>query len=149
MLREFRDFISEGDVLGLATAVILGAAFGLVVSSLVNDIIMPPIGYLLGRVSFNDLFIALDGGSYKSLAIAKAAGVAVIAYGNFINTLINFIIVAFVIFLVIRYYNRMRGVKVVTKSEIEKPEVALGGGGEAGADSAASASDAAAGSTPS
>ena len=133
MLREFRDFISEGDVLGLATAVILGAAFGLVVSSLVNDILMPPIGYLLGGVNFSDLFIALKG-SPTSLAEAKAAGDPVIAYGNFINTLINFIIVAFVIFMVIRYYNKMRGIKVVAKPELEKPDVKMDGfGGDTGA----------------
>ena len=105
MLKEFRDFVMRGNVLDLAVAVIIGGAFALVITSLVNDIIMPPIGYLLGGVNFTDLFFVIGGGSYDSLTAATEAGAAVIAYGNFIQVLINFVIIAFVIFLIIKAYN--------------------------------------------
>ncbi|MBI3280037.1 MAG: large conductance mechanosensitive channel protein MscL, partial [Acidobacteria bacterium] len=95
MLKEFRDFAMRGNVLDLAIAVIIGAAFGLIVNSLVNDILMPPIGMVAGRIDFKDLFFALDGQSYASLDAAKKAGAPVVAYGNFINTVVNFLIVAF------------------------------------------------------
>jgi len=107
MLKEFRNFIMRGNVLDLAIAVIIGAAFGAVITSLVNDIIMPPIGYLLGGVNFADLFIVLGGGDYPSLQAAQDAGAAVIAYGKFLQTLINFLIIAFVIFLIIKSFNKM------------------------------------------
>ncbi len=107
MLKEFRNFVMRGNVLDLAVAVIIGAAFGAVITSLVNDIIMPPIGYLLGGVSFSDLFIVLGGGQFDSLQAAQDAGAAVIAYGKFIQTLINFLIIAFVIFLIIKSFNKM------------------------------------------
>lgn len=107
MLKEFRDFIMRGNVLDLAVAVVIGAAFGAVITSLVNDIIMPPIGYLLGGVNFTDLFIVLGGGEYASLQAAQDAGAAVIAYGKFIQALINFVIIAFVIFLIIKSFNKM------------------------------------------
>lgn len=107
MLKEFRDFVMRGNVLDLAVAVIIGAAFGAVITSLVNDIIMPPIGYLLGGVNFSDLFIALGGGDYPSLQAAQDAGAAVIAYGKFIQAIINFLIIAFVIFLIIKSFNKM------------------------------------------
>ena len=102
MLKDFRNFVMRGNVLDLAVAVIIGAAFGAIVSSFVKDILMPPIGLLLGRVDFANLFISLSGESYSSLAAAQAAGAPTINYGVFINTIINFIIVAFAIFLVVR-----------------------------------------------
>lgn len=102
MIKEFKNFIMRGNVLDLAVAVIIGAAFGAIVSSFVKDILMPPIGLLLGRVDFANLFISLSGESYPSLAAAQAAGAPTINYGVFINTIINFIIVAFAIFLVVR-----------------------------------------------
>lgn len=108
MLKEFKEFAMRGNVLDLAIAVIIGAAFGTIITSLVNDILMPPIGLLLGRMDFKDLFIALSGGTYASLAAAKAAGAPVIAYGQFLNTVINFLIVAFAIFLVVKQVNRFK-----------------------------------------
>lgn len=108
MLKEFGDFIKRGNVLDLAVAVILGTAFGAIVKSFVDDIIMPPIGLLLGNVDFANLFIDLSGGNYESLAAAQEAGAATINYGLFLNTIINFLIVSFVIFLVIRQVNRMK-----------------------------------------
>jgi large conductance mechanosensitive channel len=108
MLKEFREFALRGNVIDLAIGIIIGAAFTGVVNSLVNDIIMPPIGMLLGGVNFADLFIPLNGQSYPSLEAAQAAGAPVIAYGQFINTIINFLIVAFVVFLIVRAINNMR-----------------------------------------
>jgi large conductance mechanosensitive channel len=107
MWADFKKFLTRGNVLDLAIAVIIGAALTTVVNSLVNDIIMPPIGMLLGGVNFNDLFIVLDGGSYTSLAAAKAAGGATINYGVFINTIITFVIVAFVAFLIVRWASKL------------------------------------------
>lgn len=105
---EFRKFIMRGNVLDLAVAVIIGAAFNQIVTALVNDIIMPPIGLILGRVNFSNLFINLSRKHYNTLAQAKAAGAATINYGAFINTVINFLIVAFVVFLVVRQFNRFK-----------------------------------------
>jgi large conductance mechanosensitive channel len=107
MLREFRTFLLRGNVLELAVAVILGVSFGAIVTSFVNDILMPPIGLALGRVNFADLFVSLSGQSYPTIAAAKAAGAPTLNYGVFINTVINFVIVAFVVFLVVRTVNRM------------------------------------------
>jgi large conductance mechanosensitive channel len=107
MLKEFRDFAVRGNVVDLAIGVIMGGAFGKIVTSFVNDILMPPIGLLLGGVNFADLFIALDGNRYESVEAAKTAGAATINYGLFLNTVIDFIIVAFVIFLLVRSINRM------------------------------------------
>ena len=107
-LNEFKDFAMRGNVLDLAIAVIIGAAFSPIVSSLVNDILMPPIGMLLGGADFSDLFITLSDGSYDSLAEAQAAGAATINYGLFLNHVINFIIVAFVIFLIVKQVNRLK-----------------------------------------
>ena len=109
MLKEFKEFAMRGNVLDLAVGVIIGAAFGAVVTSLVNDMIMPPIGRVMGNVDFKDLFIPLDGVTYQSLADAKAKGAPVIAYGNFLNTIINFLIVAFAIFLLVKQVNRLKG----------------------------------------
>jgi large conductance mechanosensitive channel len=117
MIKEFRDFVMRGNVMDLAVAVIIGAAFGAIVTSLVNDILMPPIGLLAGRVDFKDLFVALNGQSYPSLAAAKAAAAPVIAYGQFLNTVINFLIIAFAIFLVIKQVNRFKRPVAVTTKE--------------------------------
>src|SRR3972149_3128575 len=107
MFREFKPFIMRGNVLDLAVAVIIGAAFGSIVTSFVNDVLMPPIGRLLGRVDFSNLFLSLDGQSYATLAAAQEAGAPTLNYGLFINTVINFLIVAFAIFMVVRIANRM------------------------------------------
>ena len=109
MLKEFKDFIARGNVIDLAIAVIMGAAFGPIVTSLVNDIVMPPLGYFLGRMDFKDLFLSPTGESYPSLAAAKAAGAPVIAYGNFLNTIVNFLIISFVVFLLVKQVNRLKG----------------------------------------
>jgi large conductance mechanosensitive channel len=107
MLKEFKEFALRGNVLDLAIGVIIGTAFGKIVSSLVNDILMPPIGLLLAKVDFANLFINLSGIKYTSLADAQAAGAATINYGVFLNTVIDFFIVALVIFLIIRQVNRL------------------------------------------
>ena len=107
MLREFKTFLMRGNVIDLAIAVILGASFGAVVVSFVNDVLMPPVGLVLGRVSFADLFVSLNRQSYPTLAAAKAAGAPTLNYGVFLNTVINFVIVAFVVFLLVRTINRM------------------------------------------
>jgi large conductance mechanosensitive channel len=106
MLKEFKEFAMRGNVIDMAVGIVIGAAFGRIVSSLVADIIMPPIGLLLGRVDFSNLFINLSRVHYDSLADAKKAGVAVISYGIFLNTVIEFLIVAFAIFLLVRQINR-------------------------------------------
>jgi large conductance mechanosensitive channel len=108
VLKEFKEFAMRGNVLDLAVGVIIGAAFGKIVSSLVDDILMPPLGKLVGgnMKNFSDLFINLSGTHYDSLAAAKAAGAATVNYGNFINNIITFLIVAFAIFLVVRAVNR-------------------------------------------
>ena len=106
MLKEFKEFAMRGNVLDLAVGVIIGAAFGGVVSSLVNDVLMPPLGLLIGHVNFSDLFINLSGQHYPSVAAAKTAGAPTLNYGNFINMLINFILVAFAVFLLVRAVNK-------------------------------------------
>jgi large conductance mechanosensitive channel len=108
MLKEFKEFAMKGSVLDLAIGVIIGAAFGKIVTSLVEDVLMPPIGMLLGKLDFASLFINLSGTAYTSLDAAKKTGAPVIAYGNFLNTVINFLIVSFVIFLVVKAVNRAR-----------------------------------------
>jgi large conductance mechanosensitive channel len=108
MLKEFKEFALRGNVLDLAIGIIIGAAFGAIVTSFVDDILMPPIGMLLGGVDFTNLFISLDGQQYASLAAAQEAGAATINYGLFISTIIDFLIVAFVIFLLVRQINRLR-----------------------------------------
>jgi len=106
MLKEFKEFAMRGNVLDLAVGVIIGAAFGKIVASLVDDVLMPPLGRLLGRVDFSSKFINLSDKTYETLAAAKAAGAPTLNYGNFINTMINFLIVAFAIFMVVRAVNR-------------------------------------------
>jgi large conductance mechanosensitive channel len=108
MFKEFRDFASRGNVIDLAVGVIIGAAFGKIVSSLVNDMIMPPIGMALGQVSFKDMFVALNGATYATLADAQAAGAPTLNYGLFINTILEFLIVAFAVFMMVRQINRLK-----------------------------------------
>ncbi len=108
MFKEFKEFAVKGNVIDMAVGIIIGAAFGKIISSFVNDILMPPIGLLMGKVDFSSLFINLSGKPFDSLASAKAAGAATINYGLFVNSLIDFIIVAFAIFLVIRQINRLK-----------------------------------------
>lgn len=108
MLKEFREFIMRGNVVDLAVGVIIGGAFGKIVSSLVSDIIMPPIGLLLNGVNFSNLFISLTGQPYATVAEAQAAGAPTLNYGSFINAVIDFLIIGLVIFLLIRAINRMQ-----------------------------------------
>src|ERR1700681_2501515 len=108
MLKEFKEFILRGNVLDLAIGVIIGAALGRIVASLVNDILMPPIGAALGKVDFSNMFVDLSGANHPTIAAAKAAGAATINYGLFLNTVIDFIIVAFIIFLVVKQVKRLR-----------------------------------------
>jgi large conductance mechanosensitive channel len=105
---EFKEFIARGSVVDLAVGVVIGAAFGKIVSSLVNDIIMPPIGMVLGSVDFTNLFVNLSGGAYPSLAAAQEAGAVTINYGAFLNIVIEFLIVAFALFLLIKHVNRLQ-----------------------------------------
>jgi large conductance mechanosensitive channel len=108
MLKEFKEFAMKGSVLDLAIGVIIGAAFGKIVTSLVEDVIMPPIGMVMGKVDFANLFISLNGQAYPSVAAAKAAGAPTINYGMFLNNVLSFIIVAFVIFIVVKAINKMK-----------------------------------------
>ena len=106
-LAEFKAFVMRGNVVDLAVGIIIGIAFGAIVNSLVNDVIMPPIGRLFGDLDFSSMFINLSGTAYASLAEARQAGAAVIAYGAFINTVVNFLIIAFVLFLIVKAVNRL------------------------------------------
>lgn len=108
MYSEFKEFIMRGNVVDLAVGVVIGAAFGKIVTSFVEDILMPPIGLLLGGVDFSNLFINLSGKEYPSIAAAKAAGAATLNYGIFFNNILNFLIIAFAIFLLIKQINRMQ-----------------------------------------
>jgi large conductance mechanosensitive channel len=108
MLKEFKEFAMKGNVLDMAVGIVIGAAFSKIVSSFVDDLLMPPIGRLLGGVDFSNLFIALNGQHYDTLAAAKAAGAATLNYGLFLNTVINFLIVAFAIFLLVKQVNRLK-----------------------------------------
>ena len=108
MLKEFREFVMRGNVMDLAVGVIIGAAFGKIVSSLVSDLIMPPIGLLLNGVNFSDLFVSLNGQAYATLTEAQAAGAPTLNYGAFFNNVIDFLIIALVIFLMVRAVNRLQ-----------------------------------------
>src|SRR5215510_12664199 len=119
MLKEFKEFAMRGNVLDMAVGIIIGAAFGKIVSSFVADILMPPLGLLLGKVDFSNLFVTLSSGSYPSLTAAKAAGAATVNYGVFLNSVIDFLIVAFAIFLLIRQVNRF--VKTPEAAPAEPP----------------------------
>jgi large conductance mechanosensitive channel len=114
MLKEFKEFAMRGNVIDMAVGIIIGASFGKIVSSLVADVLMPPLGLLLGKMDFSNLFIDLSGQPHPTLAAAKTAGAATINYGVFLNTILDFVIVAFAIFLLIRQVNRLQ----------RKPEVA-------------------------
>jgi large conductance mechanosensitive channel len=108
MLKEFKEFALKGNVIDLAVGIIIGSAFNKVVQSLVNDIIMPPVGRLVGKVDFASLFVNLSGEDYKTLAEAKKAGAATINYGLFISTIVDFTIMAFVVFLMVKQINRLK-----------------------------------------
>ena len=113
MLKEFRDFAARGNVIDLAVGIIIGAAFGKIVTSAVNDLIMPPVGMALGRVDFSNLFVALNGVTYASLDEAKKAGAPTLNYGLFLNTCIEFVLVAFAVFLIVKQVNRLKRPVVV------------------------------------
>ncbi|HXG31530.1 MAG TPA: large conductance mechanosensitive channel protein MscL [Thermodesulfobacteriota bacterium] len=129
MLKEFKEFAMQGNVVDMAVGIIIGAAFGTIVQSLVSDVIMPPIGLLLGKVDFSNLFLVLrDGvttGPYASLADAKRAGAVTINYGVFANTVINFVIVAFAIFFLIRSINRLKKEKATLPPQPSNEEKLL------------------------
>src|SRR5487761_307616 len=108
MWKEFKAFAMKGSVLDMAIGIIIGVAFGRIITSLVNDIIMPPLGLLLGHIDFSNFFVSLTSAHFNTLADAKKAGAAVIAYGQFVNTIINFIIVAFAMFLVVKWFTSMK-----------------------------------------
>jgi large conductance mechanosensitive channel len=108
LLKEFKSFAMRGNVVDMAVGIIIGGAFGKIITSVVNDLIMPPIGLLLGNVNFTDLFLALDGNSYESLVKAKEMGAPVLAYGAFIQTTVDFLIVAFAIFMLIKGMSKMK-----------------------------------------
>jgi len=125
IVKEFREFISKGNVIDLAVGVIIGAAFGKIVSSLVTDVIMPPIGLVLGKMDFSNLFVPLDGKIYASLKVAKDEGGAVIAYGSFVNTFIEFLIIAFCVFLLVKIVNTIRRKQEAAPAAPTKTEVLL------------------------
>lgn len=116
VIQEFKEFAVKGNALDLAVGVIIGAAFGKIVTSLVEDVIMPPLGFIAGRIDFSNLFFALDGKNYATLEAAKKSGSPILAYGLFLNNIINFLIVAFAVFLLVKQINKMR------KGEDAKPE---------------------------
>jgi large conductance mechanosensitive channel len=127
MLKEFKEFAMRGNVLDMAIGIILGAAFGKIVTSLVSDILMPPIGLLLGKVDFSSMFVNISGQQFSSLADAKKAGAAVISYGVFINTVIDFVIVAFVIFLLVRQINKLERPKAAPARSTKECPYCLSG----------------------
>ncbi len=121
MLKEFKEFAIKGNMLDMAVGIIIGAAFGKIVTSLVEDIIMPPIGLILGKVDFSSLYINLSGEQFASLEAAQAAGAPLIRYGVFLNQAISFIIVAFAVFLVVKAVNHMRKEEQAAEEATEKP----------------------------
>jgi large conductance mechanosensitive channel len=108
MLKEFKEFAMKGNMADMAIGIIIGAAFGKIVSSLVSDVLMPPLGKMMGNVDFSNLFLDLSGGNYPTLAAAKAAGAATVNYGLFLNTVIDFAIIALVLFLIVKAMNRLK-----------------------------------------
>ena len=106
-MKKFRDFAMKGNVIDMAVGIVIGAAFGKIATSLVNDVIMPPIGMLLGKVDFNNLYVSLNGKVYESLDAAKKAGAATINYGTFINNVLDFLIVALAMFIIVQWYETM------------------------------------------
>jgi large conductance mechanosensitive channel len=125
IIQEFRTFISRGNVIDLAVGVIIGAAFGKIVSSLVSDVIMPPVGMLMSNVNFSNLFLTLNGQTYESLARAKDAGAPVIAYGVFLNTLIEFLIVAACVFALVKVINKIHREAPKPEAEVPRSDVLL------------------------
>jgi len=127
LLKEFKEFAMRGNVMDLAVGVIIGAAFGKIVSSLVEDVLMPPLGQLLGKVDFSGLYFSLDGKSYDSLTAAKAAHAATLNYGVFLNTIVNFLIVAFCVFLMVKWINRFAAKPAPAAAPITKdcPQCAM------------------------
>jgi large conductance mechanosensitive channel len=125
VLKEFKEFAMRGSVLDLAVGVIIGAAFGKVVSSLVDDVLMPPLGRLIGSVDFSNLFINLSQTHYDTLGAAKAAGAPTLNYGNFLNTIINFLIVAFAIFVLVRTVNKWMPKPPPPKTTRDCPQCAM------------------------
>ncbi|SOD99842.1 large conductance mechanosensitive channel protein MscL [Caenispirillum bisanense] len=121
IIQEFKEFAIKGNVVELAVAVVIGTAFGAITNSLVRDVIMPPIGWATGGIDFSDLFIALDGATYASLAEATAAGAPTVNYGVFINTVLNFLIVAWALFLVVRTMNRLKRQKEEVPAAAPEP----------------------------
>jgi len=121
MVKEFKEFAMRGNVIDMAVGVVIGAAFGKIISSLVEDVVMPPIGLALGNVDFSNLFVNLSGKDYPSVAAAKAAGAATLNYGIFFNTILNFIIIAVAIFLVIRSFNKTKQPEPAAVSTKECP----------------------------
>jgi len=117
MFKEFKEFVMRGNVLDLAIGIVLGAAFGKIVSSLVADVLMPPLGMVMGKLDFSNFFISLNGETYASLKAAKDAGAATINYGLFINNVLDFLIAAFIVFLLVRAVNRLRRKTDVTPTE--------------------------------
>lgn len=125
MLEEFKEFISRGSVVDLAVGVIVGAAFTAIVNSLVNDLLMPPLGLAIGGIDLSNFFITLKGGSFPTLDAAKAAGAVTINYGLFVNAVIRFLIVAFAIFLIVKQANRLRRTKPAAPAAPPREEVLL------------------------
>jgi large conductance mechanosensitive channel len=122
MLEEFKKFAMRGNVVDMAVGIIIGAAFGKIVSSLVNDVIMPPIGLLMGGVDFSNLFVNLGAGAFDTLAAAEAAGAPIVKYGVFINTVLDFVIVAFAIFMVVRGMNKLKKQEEAAPAPAAPPE---------------------------
>lgn len=120
MIKEFKEFIVKGNVMDMAVGIIIGAAFGKIVTSLVEDVIMPPIGFLLGKIDFSNLYVNLSGQPWDSLDAAMAAGAPVIRYGIFLNQTISFIIVAFAVFMMIKAVNRLRKQEETAEEAAEK-----------------------------
>jgi large conductance mechanosensitive channel len=120
-VQEFKEFALRGNMVDLAVGIIIGVAFGAVVNSLVEDVIMPPLGLIIGNVDFSDLFINLSGQDYASLAAAREAGAPVIAYGAFINVVINFVVVALAVFLLVKGMNRLRRKQEQAPEEVPAP----------------------------
>ncbi|MFT3738602.1 MAG: large-conductance mechanosensitive channel protein MscL [Breznakibacter sp.] len=122
LIQEFKSFAMRGNVTDMAVGIIIGAAFGKIVTSLVNDVIMPPLGLIIGKVNFTDLFVSLDSNAYESLAKAKEAGAPILAYGSFIQTMFDFLIVAFAVFMLIKGLNRMKKAEETTPVPTPEPK---------------------------
>lgn len=122
MWNDFKQFISKGNVLDLAVGIIIGAAFGKIVSSLVSDLLMPLIGLVAGKINFASLFFALDFGTYESLEAAKKAGAPVLAYGNFVQAVLDFIIIGFAVFLIVKAANKAQRPAVINPTTKECPQ---------------------------